>query len=330
MPEALEPSALAAAADRPRVIAVVGPTGVGKTAAAEQLAVLLGGEIVSADSMQVYRGMDIGTAKEPLDARRVPHHCLDLVDPGTPYSAALYQRDARAAIEDVAGRGKVPILAGGTGLYVRAALDEMRFPAGHEASPTRGALQAELETHGPEALYAMLVERDPDAAALIHRNNTRRVMRALETLEDAGVSYADTKEHFAERVPHYPATFLGMTIDRDLLYKRIDARVDAMIEAGLLDEVAGLLAAGYRHALTAAQAIGYKELVPVIDGAGDLVSAVTAIKQASRRYAKRQLTWFRADPRVTWLDVTELSPARSAEAMVALLESGESGARPIE
>jgi tRNA dimethylallyltransferase len=311
------------------VIAVVGPTGVGKTAAAEDLAVRLGGEIVSADSMQVYRGMDIGTAKHPRDSWKVPHHCVDQVDPGTPYSAALYQRDARARIDDVAARGKVPVLVGGTGLYVRAALDEMRFPAGHAASQTRSALQSELDAHGPEALYALLVERDPDAAALIHRNNTRRVLRALETLEDAGVSYADTKESFAERVPHYAATYIGLTADRDVLYARIDARVDAMLDAGLLEEVSGLLEAGYRGALTAAQAIGYKELVPVIDGSGDLASAVTAIKQASRRYAKRQLTWFRADPRVHWLDVTKLSPAQTAEAMLALVESeqGDAGSR---
>jgi tRNA dimethylallyltransferase len=249
---------------------------------------------------------------------------VDLVDPGTAYSAALYQRDARAAIDDVAGRGLLPVLVGGTGLYVRAALDEMHFPAGQHESDTRARLQAILDVDGPEALYTMLVERDPDAAAVIHRNNTRRVMRALETLEDDGVSYAETKERFSERIPFYPATFIGLTLERDALYSRIDARVDGMLEAGLLGEVAALLAAGYRSALTAAQAIGYKELVPVLDGSGDLESAVAAIKQASRRYAKRQLTWFRADPRVRWLDVTDLSPARTLEAMLALLES-ESG-----
>jgi tRNA dimethylallyltransferase len=303
------------------VIAIVGSTGVGKTAVAEELAALIEGEIVSADSMQVYRGMDIGTAKHPSASWRVPHHCLDLVDPGTPYSAALYQVDARRAIDDIALRGRVPVLVGGTGLYVRAALDEMHFPAGHEASPTRASLQSELERHGPESLYALLVERDPNAAALIHRNNTRRVIRALETLEDSGVSYAETKEHFAERIPHFPAIYVGLGVDRDVLYARIDARVDRMIEAGLLEEVAGLLAGGYRGALTAAQAIGYKELVPVLDGSGDLASAVTAIKQASRRYAKRQSTWFRADPRVRWMDVTKLSHTETADAIRALVES---------
>ena len=324
MPDASQAEDQEAVARLPRVIAVVGPTGVGKTAAAEELAVQIGGEIVSADSMQEYRGMDIGTAKHASSSWRVTHHCLDLVDPGTPYSAALYQVDARRALDDVARRGKTPILVGGTGLYVRAALDEMRFPAGHQKSQTRSALQDELDKHGPEALYELLVERDSGAAALIHRNNTRRVLRALETLQDAGVSYVDTKEHFAERVPHYPATYIGLTVDRELLYSRIDARVDAMLEAGLVEEVERLLAAGYRGALTAAQAIGYKELVPVLDGSGDLASAVAAIKLASRRYAKRQLTWFRADPRVHWLDVPHLSLSQTAEAMRALVES-ESG-----
>jgi len=306
----------------PRVIAIVGPTGVGKSAVAEELAVRLGAEIVEADSMQVYRGMDIGTAKTPESERRVPHHCLDLVDPGTPYSAALYQAAARAAIEDIAARGKVPVLVGGTGLYIRAALDEMHFPKGHQESPIRADLQALLDRDGPEALYALLVERDPDAAALIHRNNTRRVLRALEVLEEDGTSYVETKQGFAERVAHYPAAIVGLTMDRDALYARIDARVDAMLDAGLLAEVEGLLAAGHRGALTSAQAIGYKELVPVIDGSGDLVSAVAAIKQASRRYAKRQLTWFRADPRIVWLDVTKLSTPQAAEAAFALVESG--------
>lgn len=332
MPDAAARAAAAAAATvaaaaRPHVIAIVGPTGVGKSAVAEEVAVRLDGEIITADSMQVYRRMDIGTAKVPRENRRVPHHCINQVDPGTPYSAALYQKAARQRIEETAARGKVPILVGGTGLYVRAALDDMRFPSGNASSETRTALREELERLDPEALYELLVERDPEAAALIHRNNTRRIIRALEMLQDGGVSYAETKERFADRNPFYPTTFVGLTMERDALYARIDARVDAMLEAGLLAEVEGLLAAGYRDGLTAAQAIGYKELVPVLDGSGNLGSAVVAIKQATRRYAKRQLSWFRADPRVRWIDVTDLSPARSVDAVLALLES-ETGTTP--
>lgn len=307
---------------RPLTVAIVGPTAVGKSAVAEGVAGALGGEVVSADSMQVYRGMDIGTAKVPRAERTVPYHCVDLVAPGAPYSAALYQRDARAAIEEIATRGLVPVVCGGTGLYVRAALDEMEFPAGEAASPARGRIEADLERLGPDGLHAELARLDPASAALIHPNNARRVVRALEMLEE-GVTYAQQSAGFAARREHYPARSIGLTMDRAALYARIDARVQGMIAAGLLDEVARLLAAGYRDALTATQAIGYKELVPVVEGAAELDEAVTEIQRATRRYAKRQLTWFRADPRVSWLDVTELSPASATDAVLALLESGQ-------
>jgi tRNA dimethylallyltransferase len=308
-------------APRPNVIAIVGPTAVGKSDLAEDLAMTLGGEIVSADSMQVYRGMDIGTAKTPRGARLAPYHCIDLVEPGTPYSAALYQRDARAAIEDIATRGLTPVIVGGTGLYVRAALDEMEFPRGDGSCDVRDRIERQLAQLGPEGLHSLLAERDPAAAELIHPNNARRTVRALEMLETEGVSYADQAAGFATRRDHYPARYVGLTMERAALYARIDARVDQMIDTGLVDEVRGLLDAGYRDAVTAAQAIGYKELVPVIEEGTDLSEAVEAIKQASRRYAKRQLTWFRADPRVMWLDVTDLSPAERLERAKGLLES---------
>ena len=302
-------------------IAVVGPTAVGKSAVAEGLAVALGGEIVSADSMQVYRGMDLGTAKTPRDARRVPYHCIDLVDPGSPYSAALYQRDARAALADIDARGLVPVLVGGTGLYVRAALDTMEFPMGEYVSPVREAIERQAEALGREGLHRLLERRDPTSAALIHPNNVRRVVRALELLETGGPTYSEQAAHFSERRTAVPAKLIGLTMQRSALYARIDARVDAMIAGGLPDEVSGLLASGYRDALTAAQAIGYKELVPVIESGADLAEAVAAIKQATRRYAKRQLTWFRADARIGWIDVTELSPSDAVLAARALVES---------
>jgi tRNA dimethylallyltransferase len=303
------------------VVAVVGPTGVGKTAIGEELASRSGGEIISADSMQVYRGMDVGTAKPPAAERRVPYHCIDLVEPGEPYSAALYQRDARAAIHDVLARGGLPVVVGGTGLYVRAALDEMSFPKGEAVSPARDRLEALAGELGPQGLHARLAELDPDAAALIHPNNTRRVIRALEMFGESGISYASQAATFAKRRSAYRTAYVGLTMERFALYERIDRRVDAMIAGGLEEEVRGLLAAGYREALTAAQAIGYKELVPVLESGAPLYEAIAAIKQASRRYAKRQLTWFRADPRVIWLDVTELSPAEAADAAERLVES---------
>lgn len=307
----------------PHPIAIVGPTAVGKSAVAERVAARIGGEIVDADSMQVYRGMDIGTAKTPLSERLVPHHCLDLVEPGVPYSAALFQRDARDAIESVAARGGVPVIVGGTGLYVRAALDEFEFPAGELTDATRRTLEERAGRIGPGALHAELETVDAASAALIHPNNVRRTIRALE-MHASGRSYAEQASGFTRRATHYPGSrFVGLTAERSLLYSRIDSRVDMMLAGCLLAEVEALLRAGYRDALTAAQAIGYKELVPVVEGRTDLETAAAEIKQASRRYAKRQLTWFRADPRIAWVDVTGLSTEAATLAVLDLLESAE-------
>lgn len=315
-------TAIRESAGRPRVVAVVGPTAVGKSDLAERVSERLDGEIVSADSMQVYRGMDIGTAKPPPGERPVQYHCLDLVDPGTPFSAALYQDAARSAIADIAHRGKMPIVCGGTGLYVRAALDDWDFPGGQSASPERRALEREAESLGPEAMHARLEAVDPQAATLIHPANVRRTIRALE-MSARGESYADQAERFSVRRSVYDSIFIGLTMEREILYRRIDARVDEMLSAGLLAEVEGLLAAGFRDALTAAQAIGYKELVPVVESGAPLEIAVEDIKRATRRYAKRQLTWFRGDPRIRWIDVTGLDASEAVLAALGLLESDE-------
>lgn len=303
-----------------RVFAIVGPTGVGKTAVAQAIASAVRGGIVSADSMQVYRGMDIGTAKPPPAERSVPHLCLDLVDPGDPYSAALYQADARQAIDGLAARGLTPIVCGGTGLYVRAALDDWCFPAGERDGEARGRMEALAVELGPEGLHARLAELDPDAGALIHPNNVRRVVRALEMLAQ-GRPYSEQARGFSGRESVYDARFLGLDMDREALYARIDARVDAMVASGLLDEVRGLLQAGYREALLATQAIGYKELVGVLEEGSDPGEAIEQVKRASRRYAKRQLSWFRADRRVRWLDVTGLDVLAASDRGLALLES---------
>jgi tRNA dimethylallyltransferase len=303
-----------------QVLAVVGPTGVGKSALAEQLALLFDGEIVSADSMQVYRGMDVGTAKPSPAERRVPYWCIDVADPGEPFSAAAYQHLAREALTNIAARGRVPILCGGTGLYVRAALDDMRFPL-HPSADTsaRECYEALARTEGPEAVYALLTARDPGSAALLHPNNTRRVVRALE-MHDSGVSYQEQHTGFARRRSLYGARFLGLTMDRAALYERIDARVDWMLAAGLLDEVRELIERGFNDALTASQAIGYKELVSVVKGAATLDEAVASVKLASRRYAKRQMTWFRADPRIRWIDVTDLPSEGTVNAALRALD----------
>ncbi len=302
-------------------IAIVGPTAVGKTAAGEVIAASIGGEIVSADSMQVYRGRDIGTAKTPADDRKVAHHCIDLVEPGEPYSAALFQRDARDSIAEILARGLTPVVVGGTGLYVRAALDQFDFPQGDVSGDIRARIERRAMEIGPEALHTELEEVDPDAARLIHPNNVRRTVRALEMLA-AGRRYSDQAYGFRARVDHYPGTvFLGLMMERAALYDRVDRRVDAMVRAGLLGEVERLVAAGYREALTSMQAIGYKELLPVLDRTMSLDEAVEDIKRATRRYAKRQLTWFRADPRIRWIDVTCQSADQAAEVASHLLES---------
>ena len=284
------------------VICIQGPTASGKSELAEELASRLDGEIVSADSMQVYRGMDVGTAKVPAASRAVPYHCIDILDPGEPYSASLFQRDAREAIEGIWSRGKEAVLCGGTWLYVRAVLEEMDFAAGELAgNEVRARYEGVAEREGPEALHRILEERDPESAAAIHPNNVRRVVRALEMNEE-GESYAERKRRFKAISAHYPSVKLGLRISRELLYERIDDRVDEMFSHGLVEEVRGLLEAGFREGLTAPQAIGYKEVVASLDGECTLEEARDAIAQSTRRFAKRQMSWLRSDSSIHWID----------------------------
>lgn len=301
------------------VIAVVGPTASGKSAVADLVAEALGSEVVSADAMQVYRGMDIGTAKTPVSERRVPLLLVDVADPTEPYSAALYQRDSRREIDRLRAEGRVPVLCGGTGLYVRAALDEMEFPRGEVDGAARQRYQDLAGKLGPEGVHALLAERDHESAALIHPHNVRRVVRALEML-DEGVSYARQSAGFSKPREHYPSLQFALTMDRARLYARIDARVDAMMRAGLLDEVRGLMDAGAADALTSRQAIGYKELIDALEGRCTIGEAVDLIKLRSRRYAKRQLSWFRRDPRITWLDMDVLDADGAARLIVDALD----------
>ena len=278
------------------VIAVMGCTASGTSALADALALELGGEVISADSMQVYRGMDIGTAKTPAAQRPVPYHCIDLVEPGQPYSAALFQRDSRAAIAEIRSRGKVPVLCGGTFFYVRACLNEMDFaPGDQEGNPVReryNQLAAEL---GAQGIWELLRQVDPASAAVVHPNNTVRVVRALE-MHEAGESYAQRKEAFKGIAAAIPSIKIGLEWDTPVLYERIDHRVDLMMEQGLLAEVEGLLARGFREGLTAPAAIGYKELVAALDGECSMEEAVEQVKQSTRRYSKRQRSWLRGEP----------------------------------
>lgn len=303
----------------PQVICVVGPTASGKSDLAQGIALALGGEVVSADSMQIYRGMDIGTGKVPAGERAVPHWGLDIVDPGRPYSAALFQDYARERFRDIAARGKRAVLCGGTGFYVRAAIDDYRFPAGEqESNPIRERYRALLEESGPTALWDMLNSIDERSAAVIAPADSKRVIRALELAEE-GISYAQQREKLASIPQSVPARFVGIEVEPALLRKRIDARVDAMVAQGLVGEVKQLLELGFREGLCAPKAIGYKEIVAYLDGETTLETAVESIKVATHRYAKRQRTWFRKDGRIRWINGDDGDSQRMVGEALALL-----------
>lgn len=302
------------------VFVIAGPTAVGKSEVADLLAKTLNGAVVSADSMQVYQGMDIGTAKVPVGERKTTLYMVDVVEPSVSYSAALYQHDARLIINELLTCGKPPILCGGTGLYIDAALDDMHFPSGDIEAKSRSKYQKLAEELGAEGLHSLLTERDSESARVIHPNNVRRVIRALE-MHDEGVSYAEQRKGFASPCSVYSAYRFALTMPRDLLYERINQRVDRMFEQGLLEEVKSLVDAGARDALTSRQAIGYKELIEYLDGSITLSEAQELIKQRSRRYAKRQLSWFKRDKRFTWINMSELT---SFEAVQLILNSSRS------
>ena len=291
-----------------RILAVVGPTASGKSALALALAERLNGEIVSCDSMQIYRGMDIGTAKPTAEEQaRVRHHLVDCVDPDCVYSCAEYVEDAAAAVREIASRGKLPIFCGGTGLYLDCVLRGGNFEETESDPARREALFAYAVEHGNEALHARLAEVDPESAAAIHPNNLKRVVRALEIFESTGMtkSEADKRSRMVESP--YDAAVIGLRYEeRERLYERIDRRVDQMLDEGLLEETQRLLDAGvFEKNATAAQAIGYKELLGYLRGEMLLSDAVEDLKRATRRYAKRQITWFGAKNYVCWVDAVE-------------------------
>lgn len=298
------------------LVCIVGPTASGKSSLADAVALELGSCVVSVDAMQVYRGMDVGTAKTPPSERQCPLLMVDVADVDEDYSVALYQRDARECIDRVLAQGKVPVLCGGTGLYLDAVIDEMSFPKGKVGDDARSTYEAYAEEYGSDALHAQLAERDPASARLIHPHNVRRVVRALEML-DEGTSYAVQNAHLKDRAAHYQAVVWGIRMERSRLYERIDERVDGMFERGLVDEVAGLCALGLSHALTSRQAIGYKEVVDALEGRCTMDEAREEIKRRSRRYAKRQMSWFRREGRVCWIDYDTTSEEEAVDMIVS-------------
>lgn len=298
--------------EKEKLVVIIGPTAVGKTDLSLELAEQFNGEIISGDSMQVYRGMDIGTAKaEPHDLARVPHHLIDIISPAEEYSVAIFQESATRLITEINQRGRLPFLVGGTGLYIEAVTHRFQFAQSAQDPELRERLQRLADTEGVEALHARLMAIDPITAQRLHKNDVKRVIRALEIYETTGYKMADY-QHRAKQSP-YDLFMIGLTMDRELLYQRINQRVDQMIEAGLVEEVRGLLDQGYDASLVSMQGLGYKELIPYLYGEISLEKAVNDIKQRTRHFAKRQLSWFRRMEEVEWFDLTD--PASRPETL---------------
>jgi tRNA dimethylallyltransferase len=302
------------------LLVVVGPTASGKSALALDLAERFGGEIVGADSRQIYRGMEIGTAKPTAEQQaRVPHHLLDVVWPDEPYALAQYQQDANQAIQGVWARGRLPLLVGGTGLYLRAVVDGLAIPRVAPDAELRARLEAEALADGPPALHARLASLDPSAAREIASTNVRRVIRALEVCLLTGQPFS--AQRGARPTPYQPL-LLGLNTERARLYQWADARVDAMLAAGLLDEVRELAARGYAWELPAMSSLGYREIGAHLRGELTLDAAVERMKLATHAYIRRQLTWFRPDARIIWLDPAQPSaPADAADRVTSWLAS---------
>ena len=285
-----------------KLLCLLGPTAVGKTEIAIELAQHLNAEIVSVDSRQIYRQMDIGTAKPtPEEQQAAPHHLIDCVDISQPFSVADYQSLADTVIADIQNRGKQVLLVGGAGLYFRAVVDGLFEGPGADPA-VRERFEQEAAQHGVDALHERLRACDPESADRIHPNNVVRVIRALEVYELTGVPMSEHQQQWHPEKQCYPFIAFGLTMPRALLYHRIEQRVDVMLANGLIAEVESLLATGYARDTIALQSFGYKELITYLDGECTYTEAISQLKQDTRRFAKRQLTWFRKDTRIEWLD----------------------------
>ena len=308
--------------DRPELIVIAGPTGVGKTAAAVALAHRLPVEVISADSRQVYRGLDVATGKPTTEERRaVPHHLLDVVDPDDRYDAARFRRDAAGCVEMIRARGRLPVIVGGTGLYIRALVRGLD-PAPPADPAFRNELAGVAAKAGRAALHARLAAVEPALAERLHPNDQVRVIRALEMLQ-AGSAVGAARARWREPGPLYDVRYFGLTLDREILAGRLRARAAAMVEAGLEVEVQRLLARGYSPTLPALQGIGYREFVQVVRGTLARAEALRLMQRDTVRYAKRQWTWFVREPGIEWIDVEAAGgPAAVATAIEARLQTG--------
>lgn len=287
----------------PKILVICGPTASGKTALAVELALRHHGEVVSADSMQIYRRMDIGTAKPTqAEMRGVPHHMLDVADPEEDFSVARYVDMAAKCVDDILSRGRLPILAGGTGLYIDSLLSGRTFAPFQPDSPLRGQLEEQLRREGGAAMLARLAQVDPDSAARLHPNDEKRIVRALEVYQSTGKTITQHNLETQAIPPRYDALTLALAFERrEDMWSRIDRRVDQMMDQGLVAEVQGLLDSGVPAKCTAMQAIGYKEMAAALLSGGDVRAAAEEIQLRSRQYAKRQLTWFKRNKAARWL-----------------------------
>ena len=291
---------------KPKVIVVCGPTGIGKTAVGIELAGKFGGEIISADSMQIYRHMDIGTAKPtPEELTQVVHHMIDIVEPDEDYDAVQFSKQARDRIADIVTRGLTPFVVGGTGLYIKALLHGL-FQSEPIDSHIRKSLKQELEQAGSGVLFERLKKIDPAAAGRIHPNDSYRIIRALETIESSGKSISEHHQNHGFENEPFNALKIGLRMERQRLYERIDQRVDLMIQAGLIEEVKKLLAMGYSAELKSMQSIGYRHMVGFLNGSLPWDECLRTLKRDTRRFAKRQFTWFGADPQINWYEPEQL------------------------
>ena len=287
----------------PKILVICGPTASGKTALAVELALRHRGEVVSADSMQIYRRMDIGTAKPTREEMRgVPHHMLDVADPEEDFSVARYVDMAAKCVDDILSRGRLPILAGGTGLYIDSLLSGRTFAPFQPDSPLRGQLEEQLRREGGAAMLSRLAQVDPDSAARLHPNDEKRIVRALEVYQSTGKTITQHNLETQAIPPRYDALTLALAFERrEDMWSRIDRRVDQMMDQGLVAEVQGLLDSGVPAKCTAMQAIGYKEMAAALLSGGDVRAAAEEIQLRSRQYAKRQLTWFKRNKAARWL-----------------------------
>lgn len=291
-----------------KIIVIVGPTAVGKTYVSIELAKKLGTEIISADSMQIYKGMDVGTAKiKTEEMQGIKHHMIDLIYPDENYSVSDFKREAEKNIDEMISRGKVPVIVGGSGLYVNSLIYDLDFSNAKSNEKLRDYYTYYHKEHGEDALYEKLKKIDPESAEKIHKNNVKRVIRALEVYDLTGRKFSETNTDIRKKSSKYDFILIGLSMDRKILYERINQRVDKMINEGLVEEVKSLIDKGFEKKLISMQAIGYKEIIEFLEGNITFEEAVNILKQNTRHFAKRQFTWFLKDENVKWFDIEDVN-----------------------